>query len=99
MSTSERSRADQPLDLPRRDHGKQANEKEKTGKKQTEAADERADFNDRRPVDHPARWQVAAVQRGHDDDETLEPHSHVDEHGYDEQTRRARTQAAHPEEL
>src|SRR5215831_18749087 len=65
----------QRLDLPGGDHRQQADEEQKTREEETEAADERTDLNPRRGVHHPARGQIAPMERRDDDDEPLEPHA------------------------
>src|SRR5215510_15419209 len=72
-------RPDEAFDLPGGDYRQQADEEQKAGEEQSETADERADFDRRRGIHHPAGREIAAVQRGHDDDEALEPHPHVDQ--------------------
>src|SRR5437763_716533 len=85
--------------FPDGDHRQQPDEQEEAAEEEAEAADEGADLDERRPVHHPRRRQIAAVQRGDDDHEALEPHADVDEDGEDEQRGDARADPLRPQRL
>ena len=67
------------LHLRRRHHRREAHEQAEEREEETEAADEARDVPDRRAEVSPRRGQEVVVERGHDDDEALEPHPDVDE--------------------
>src|SRR5690242_3631190 len=60
------------FDLSHRDYRQDPAKDQEAGEEQPEAAEQRADLYDRRPVGRPVRRQKIAVQRSYDNDETLE---------------------------
>src|SRR5262245_35528204 len=72
-------RADQCLDLPDRHHRQKTDKQQEASKEEPKASDQDADVKHRRVEHIPRRRQKGSMERGYDDDKTLEPHSNVHE--------------------
>src|SRR6476661_837186 len=80
-------------------HGEELGEQQEQSEEQTQRAHVDADVDDAGREHNPARRQVVAVQRGHDNYEALEPHTDVHDDGQDKGQRNAVAHATNPHQL
>src|SRR5215472_11558335 len=64
-----------------RDQRQVADEQEEQEQEKSDRSKKSKQVPPRRVVHTPSRWKKIAMQAGDDDDEPLEPHTHVDNHG------------------
>src|SRR5438552_18702721 len=74
-----RAVSDHAPDFPHGNHWQEADEQQKTGEEQTKAPHQDAHINFRGIEHSPARRQKCPMQRNHNDDEPLKPHSDIDQ--------------------
>src|SRR5206468_9270138 len=84
----------QRFHLTDRDTGYKADEEKKKKTEQPEAAAEEAPVHPGRSVHVPARAEKIAVERRHDDDETLHPHARENGDGTEKEDPRVRSEAS-----
>ena len=88
------------FDLGDGDHREEFREQEKAGEEQPEGPYIKAHLPDRRPViSTPAAGDIIPVNGSHDDHETLEPHTDVDDDGHEESDGYVPAHLAEPEDL
>ena len=80
-------------------HWKESNEEQKEGSEQTESADKGADIDPSRMKHSPSRGGEVAGERGGNNHEALEPHTHVWELNDDPDPEQVCAEVFEPEEL